>query len=114
MADISTGVLFGALVFLIFVSAFFSAAEIGLMTLNRYRLRGLADSGHRGARLAQKLLDRPDRLLGVILIGNNFANIAASSVATLLALHLYGERDINYIRILRVNHYRHTGFFGGL
>ena len=60
MADISTGVLFGALVFLIFVSAFFSAAEIGLMTLNRYRLRGLADSGHRGARLAQKLLDEAD------------------------------------------------------
>lgn len=94
MADISTGALIGALVFLILVSAFFSAAEIGLMTLNRYRLRGLTDSGHRGARLAQKLLDRPDRLLGVILIGNNFANIAASSVATLLALHLYGENAI--------------------
>ena len=94
MADISPGVLIGALVFLIVLSAFFSAAEIGLMTLNRYRLRHLEQSGHRGARLASRLLARPDRLLGLILLGNNFANIAASSVATLLALELYGEKAI--------------------
>lgn len=94
MDDISTSMLVGSLALLILVSAFFSAAEIGLMTLNRYRLRGLADSGHRGARLARKLLERPDRLLGLILIGNNFANIAASSIATLLALQLYGEKAI--------------------
>jgi Mg2+/Co2+ transporter CorB len=92
--DISTSTLISSLVLLILVSAFFSAAEIGLMTMNRYRLRGLAESGHRGARLAQKLLERPDRLLGVILIGNNFANIAASSIATLLALQLYDEKAI--------------------
>jgi Mg2+/Co2+ transporter CorB len=94
LADISLGVLVGALVFLIVLSAFFSAAEIGLMTLNRYRLRHLEESGHRGARLAARLLERPDRLLGVILLGNNFANITASSVATLLALELYGEKAI--------------------
>ncbi len=94
MDDISTSTLIGSLVLLILVSAFFSAAEIGLMTLNRYRLRGLADSGHRGARLARKLLERPDRLLGVILLGNNFANIAASSIATVLALQLYDEKAI--------------------
>ncbi|MBI3575076.1 MAG: HlyC/CorC family transporter [Gammaproteobacteria bacterium] len=94
MADISLSVLIGALVFLIVLSAFFSAAEIGLMTLNRYRLRHLEQSGHRGARLASRLLARPDRLLGLILLGNNFANIAASSVATLLALELYGEKAI--------------------
>ncbi|MBI3571054.1 MAG: HlyC/CorC family transporter [Gammaproteobacteria bacterium] len=94
MADISPGVLVGALVFLIVLSAFFSAAEIGLMTLNRYRLRHLAESGHRGARLASRLLERPDRLLGLILLGNNFANITASSVATLLAFELYGEKAI--------------------
>ena len=88
------GTLIGALVFLILLSAFFSAAEIGLMTLNRYRLRSLAEAGRRGARLAQKLLERPDRLLGVILLGNNFANIAASSVVTLLTLQLYGEHAI--------------------
>jgi Mg2+/Co2+ transporter CorB len=90
----STGALFTLLVLLIIVSCFFSGAEISLLTLNRYRLRHLADSGHRGAKVAQKLLERPDRLLGVILIGNNFANIAASSVATLIALELYGENAI--------------------
>lgn len=94
MADVSLGALIGALVFLILLSAFFSAAEIGLMTLNRYRLRHLEETGHRGARLAGRLLERPDRLLGVILLGNNFANIAASSVATLIALEVYGEKAI--------------------
>ncbi len=85
------------LVFLIVVAAFFSAAEIGMMTLNRYRLRHLAGSGHRAARVAARLLERPDRLLGVILLGNNFANIAASSVATLLALRLYGVPAIGIV-----------------
>lgn len=94
MADLSTGALLGALIVLVLLSAFFSAAEIALMTLNRYRLRHLADSGHRAARLAVRLLERPDRLLGVILVGNNFANISASSFATLLALELYGEQAI--------------------
>lgn len=80
----------GVLFFLIFLSGFFSAAEISLMTVNRYRLRHLADAGHRGARLARRLLRRPDRVLGVVLLGNNFGNIAASSVATLMAVKLYG------------------------
>jgi Mg2+/Co2+ transporter CorB len=80
----------GVLLFLIFLSGFFSAAEISLMTVNRYRLRHLAESGHRGARLARRLLRRPDRVLGVVLLGNNFGNIAASSVATLMAVRLYG------------------------
>lgn len=96
MADLSTGALVGALIVLVLLSAFFSAAEIALMTLNRYRLRHLAESGHRGARLAARLLERPDRLLGVILVGNNFANISASSFATLLALELYGEQAIAF------------------
>ncbi len=80
----------GVLLFLIFLSGFFSAAEISLMTVNRYRLRHLAEAGHRGARLARRLLRRPDRVLGVVLLGNNFGNIAASSVATLMAVKLYG------------------------
>ena len=94
MTDIPLGVLVGALIFLIFLSAFFSAAEIGMMTLNRYRMRHQAESGRRSARIASKLLERPDRLLGVILLGNNFANIAASSITTLLAIELYGERGV--------------------
>jgi Mg2+/Co2+ transporter CorB len=95
LLDLHIGVLVAALIALIFLSAFFSAVEIGMMTLNRYRLRHLAESGHRGARITANLLKRPDRLLGIILLGNNAANIAASSVATLLALELYGERAIS-------------------
>ena len=94
MSDLPLGALTGALIFFILLSAFFSAAEIGLMTLNRYRLRSMAQGGSKGARLALRLLERPDRLLGIILLGNNFANIAASSVASLIAFRLYGENAI--------------------
>lgn len=94
MNDVHLGVLIGALIALILLSAFFSGAEIGMMTLNRYRLRHMAESGHRGARLVSKLLEHPDRLLGIILLGNNFANILASSIATLIALKVYGEAAI--------------------
>jgi len=94
LTDIPLGVLVGALIFLIFLSAFFSAAEIGMMTLNRYRMRHQAESGRRSARIASKLLERPDRLLGVILLGNNFANVAASFVTALLAIDLYGDRGV--------------------
>ena len=62
-----------------------------MMAVNRYRLKALAEQGHRGARLAQYLLARPDRLLGTILLGNNAANIAASGVTTLIALRLFGD-----------------------
>lgn len=64
------------------------------MTLNRYRLKHQADKGHRGAKLASRLLRRPDRLLGLILLGNNFVNILAASLSTLIALRLYGETGI--------------------
>ena len=65
-----------------------------MMALNRYRLRHLAGSGHQGARRASRLLERPDRLIGLILLGNNFVNIAASSLATVIALRLLGEAGI--------------------
>ena len=69
-----------ALLILILLSAFFSGSETALLTMNRYRLRHQADQGHRGARLARALLERPDRLIGLILLGNNFVNILASSI----------------------------------
>ena len=94
MNDISTGTLFTLLAILIVLSAFFSSSETGLMSLNRYRLRHLAEKGHRGAKLAMALLKRPDRLLGIILLGNNFVNILASALATIIALRLYGEAGI--------------------
>ncbi len=64
------------------------------MTINRYRLRHLADAGHPGAKRALRLLQKPDRLIGLILLGNNFVNILASSLATILALRLGGESAI--------------------
>ncbi len=94
MNDISTITLFIILGLLILLSGFFSSSETGLMSLNRYRLKHLAEKGNRGARLAQALLERPDRLLGLILLGNNFVNILASAIATMLALRLYGEAGI--------------------
>lgn len=62
-----------------------------MMSLNRYRLRHLANSGHKGAKRALKLLDRPDRLIGLILIGNNLVNILAASIATIVASRYFGE-----------------------
>ena len=94
MSDVPLGVLIGALVVLIILSGCFSGSETGMMALNRYRLRHLARDGHRGARRASRLLERPDRLMGLILLGNNFVNIAASSLATVLALRLLGETGI--------------------
>ncbi len=94
MNDIPTGALFAILSFLILLSAFFSGSETALMTLNRYRLRHLAEEGHATARLAERLLKRPDRLIGLILLGNNFVNILASSLSTIIALRLGGEGAI--------------------
>ena len=93
MDDIPINTLFGVLFFLILVSAFFSAAEISLVTLNRYRLRHQAESGHRGARLAAKLLERPDRLIGVILLGSNSINALFSALTTVTVIRLWGEKE---------------------
>jgi len=87
-------VLFVILGGLIILSGGFSSSETALMTLNRYRLRHLSRHGNRGARRAERLLERPDRLIGIILLGNNFVNILASSIATLIALRLGGQGAI--------------------
>lgn len=94
MDEIPLSVLIGALIFLIFVSGFFSGSETGLMSLNRYRLRHLADKKHKGALRAQRLLDQPEKLIGLILLGNNFVNILASAIATIIGLRLLGEAGI--------------------
>ncbi|MCG8429183.1 MAG: HlyC/CorC family transporter [Chromatiales bacterium] len=94
MSDIPLSALFIALILLILLSAFFSGSETALMTLNRYRLRHLAKDKHKGAIRAERLLERPDRLIGLILLGNNFVNILASSIATIIALRLGGEGAI--------------------
>ena len=94
MTNLSLGLLFTILAALIFLSAFFSGSETALMRLNRYRLLHLIKTDHLGAKMAHKLLKKPDRLIGLILLGNNFINIFASSIATIIALRLYGEAGI--------------------
>jgi Mg2+/Co2+ transporter CorB len=87
------GMLFGILAAMLILSAFFSGSETALMALNRYRLRHLVKLKHKGAIKAQRLLQRPDRLLGMILLGNIFVNTAAASVATIIAIRLYPEHE---------------------
>jgi Mg2+/Co2+ transporter CorB len=89
--DLPLAGLLGLLFMLLLLSAFFSGSETALMSLNRYQLRHKARQGHRGARLAEQLLKRPDRLIGLILLGNNLVNFSAASLVTLIALDLGGE-----------------------
>ncbi|MBY5993480.1 HlyC/CorC family transporter [Ferrimonas balearica] len=91
MDDIATGSLLTLLAVLILISAFFSGTETAMMSLNRYRLRNLASKGHRGAQRVDRLLQRPDRLIGLILIGNNVVNLAAASIATIVCQRWYGD-----------------------
>jgi len=92
--ETSLGLLFAALALLIVISAFFSSSETSMMSLNRYRLKHLKGTGHRGAGRAISLLQRPDRLIGLILIGNNLVNILASAIATVIAIRLFGDAGI--------------------
>ena len=85
--------LIGLLVFMLVLSAFFSGSETSLMTINRYRLRHLVKLKHSGAIKAQQLLQRPDRVLGLILLCNNFVNNFASSIATVIAIKLYADQE---------------------
>lgn len=94
MNEAPLGLLFSILAALIVLSGFFSSSETGMMALNRYRLKHLQKNNHRGALRAGKLLERPDRLIGLILIGNNLANIFASAVATIIAIRLWGDAGV--------------------
>ena len=86
--------LFGIIIVLTLLSAYFSSSETAMVALNRYRLRHLVKQKHEGAMRANQLLQRPDRLLGVILIGNNLVNFLAASVATILGLRLFGDSGV--------------------
>lgn len=94
MEQIPFELLIVALVALIFLSGFFGASETGMMTLNRYRLRHLAKAKHPGAIRAQKLLERPDQLIGLLMLWINFMNSLASGLATFVALQLFGDSGI--------------------
>lgn len=94
MNDIPLSVLGGTLFCLILLSAFFSSSETGMLSLNKYRLKHLAKSKHRSAIKVSSLLERPDRLIGVILIGNNFVNILSSAIATIIAVRIWGDAGV--------------------
>lgn len=94
MTDDSILTAFIALGVSILCSAYFSTSETAMMTLNRYRLKHLAEQGHIGARSAQKLLERPDRLIGLVLLGNTFANVFIAQLAAVVTIQVLGEGEI--------------------
>ena len=94
MNNVPIGYLFLSIGILIMLSAYFSGTETAMMALNKYRLKHLVKSKHRGARKASRMLDRQDRLLGVILVGNNLVNFSAATVATIIGFNLFGDTGV--------------------
>ena len=94
LADFPSWALFATILVLTVLSAYFSSSETAMMALNRYRLRHLVKQKNLAARKANRLLRRPDRLLGVILIGNNFVNFLAASLGTVIGLRLFGDSGV--------------------
>jgi Mg2+/Co2+ transporter CorB len=92
------GIVCGCLTF----SAFFAGSETALMSLNRYRVRHLARAGHRGAQLAERLLKQPDRLIGLMRLGDTLANVAATSITTLIALRIGGDKAVAVAGLLLI------------
>jgi Mg2+/Co2+ transporter CorB len=89
--DVPLAALIGVLVTLLILSAFFSGSETALMRLNRYQLRHKVREGHRGAKIAEQLLQRPDRLIGLILLGNNLVNFSAAALVAIISLKVGGQ-----------------------
>lgn len=94
MDSIPLSTLFIVLILLLIASAYFSGSETGLLSANRYRMRFLAEQGHKGAQKAEKLLKKTDTLLSLILICNNLVNISASALATIIGMRLYGDMGV--------------------
>ena len=94
MDTIPLSILFIILFVLIILSAFFSSSETGMMALNKYRLRHLVKDKHRAALLVSHLLEKPDRLIGVILFGNNVVNFLAAAIATVIGFRLLGNYGV--------------------
>ena len=94
MDSIPLSTLFIILIACLVLSAYFSGSETGLLSLNKYRLRFLAEQGNKGAKKAETLLAKPDKLLSFILIFNNLVNISASAIATMIGMRLYGDAGV--------------------
>lgn len=91
MTDIPLSALLGALLVLLILSGIFSGSETAMMAANRFKLRHAAQNGHRGAKLTLALLQKTDKLLGLILLGNTLLNAAAAMLTGYIALALFGE-----------------------
>ena len=85
------------LVLLLSLSAFFSGSETALMAISRIRLRHLARTNPRRVRIIEGMLQKPERLIGTILLGNNLVNVAMSAIATALAISFWGQKGIAYV-----------------
>ena len=94
ISELPASILFGSLLVLTLLSAYFSGSETAMIGLNRYRLKHSVNQGHRGARKADRLLKKPENLLGVILIGNNLVNNIAATVAAIIGLRLFGDTGL--------------------
>ncbi|OOF70395.1 HlyC/CorC family transporter [Rodentibacter caecimuris] len=94
MDSIPLSTLFITLLICLVLSAYFSGSETGLLSMNKYRIRFLAEQGNKGAQKAERLLEKPDILLTFILIFNNLVNISASAIATMIGMRLYGDLGV--------------------
>ncbi|MDH4234988.1 MAG: CNNM domain-containing protein [Gallionella sp.] len=97
MDDISLGALFGTLLLLLILGAWFSAAETSMMAINRYRLSSLVRKGNKSAKLTSRLLAKVDRLLGSILFGNTLLNVAAAAVTNVVIMRLFGASELTLL-----------------
>ena len=89
-----------AILFLICLSAFFSATETAFSSVNKIRLKNLASNGNKKAARALKMIENYDELLSTILVGNNIANILSSSLATVLFTRLIGNSGVTIATIV--------------
>ena len=94
MNEIPLWILLGSIGFLVLMSAFFSGSETSMMAINRYRLKHLVKEKNKSARRVSKLLESTDRLLGVILIGNNFTHTLSTALATVVAIRLWTDSAV--------------------
>lgn len=94
ISELPATILFGSLLVLTLLSAYFSGSETAMIGLNRYRLKHAVNEGNRSARKAERLLKQPENLLGVILIGNNLVNNIAATVAAVIGIRLFGDTGL--------------------
>ena len=94
MNEIPLWILFTSIAFLVLMSAFFSGSETSMMAINRYRLKHLVKEKNKSAKRVSKLLERTDRLLGVILIGNNFTHTLSTALATVVAIRIWSDNAV--------------------